>query len=96
MLCNFNKFFYKYAHLMEGLCAARCRRFNDAHMIKFMNGKDVDGNSVYALFMGALNPDKFNAEDQVLYAVYTMALLFERDDLQLNGCVLTSQLAFCR
>ena len=85
VVLNFNTFWYKHAHLLDGLNAQRCRRFVDAHMIKFLNGADVHGNSVYALFMGAMDPEKFNAEDQVLYSVYSLALLFERDDIQLGG-----------
>ena len=65
VLHNFNSFVFKYRHLLEGLTSARCRRFVSAGMIRYLNGSDIHGNAVYALYMGALNPDKFDATDQV-------------------------------
>lgn len=87
LVLNFARFWARKRDVIEGLCAADCRRFAELGMMKFLRGKDVHGNTVVALFMGALDVTKFSPRDQVAFSIYTLAHLFEDDELQLQGAL---------
>lgn len=48
-------------------------------------GKDIHGNSLVALYMGALDVARYAPQEQAAFSVYALANLFEDDELQLHG-----------
>eukprot|EP00158_Paraphelidium_tribonemae_P010279 Partr_v1_DN43430_c0_g1_i1_m13606 putative Tocopherol (Alpha) transfer protein-like len=85
LVANFARFWYSHADLIDGLCAEKCRPFLEMKMMKFLPGKDVNGNTVAALYMGALDVARYSPREQAAFSVYALANLFEDDDLQTHG-----------
>jgi hypothetical protein len=90
---NFAVFWYGHRDLIDGLCAARCRQFAELRMMQFLSGKDVAGNSLVALYMGALDPAKFSARAQMEFSVYMLASVFDDDEQQLSGVTYVETMA---
>lgn len=90
---NFAAFWYSKASIIDGLCAARCRRFVELGMMQFLKGRDIHGNSVVALYMGALDVSKFSPKDQIAFSIYALAALFDDDELQLHGATYIETMA---
>ena len=93
VITSFSKLWYSHPDIVEGLCADRVRHFQSLHLTQFLDGRDVQGNAVVALYMGAMAPGLFTPKEQVEFSLYTLAALFDDEAMQLHGVTYVETLA---
>lgn len=86
VVSNFAEFWYGNAPILEGLCAEKVRACYATGMMRFLPGRDKSGNIVTALTMSRMDNSVMSPKAINQLSVYTLAYMFEHDDLQLHGC----------
>jgi hypothetical protein len=82
---NFSKFWYESPAVVEGLCAAKCRRVYDVDVVRFLPGTDKQGNTLGLINMGKADYTKFTPADLARLSLYSFAWTLEHPEDQFMG-----------